>query len=51
MMIFIIGKRIKIENFELDGFKISLKINNNWYYFKLTKKEIELLDFMLRSKI
>ena len=51
MMIIQIGKKIRLQKSGIDGFKIFIKIKDNWYCFKLTKKEIELLDFMLRSKI
>lgn len=55
MIIIQIGKRIRLQKSGIDGFRIFIKIKiknkDKWYCFKLTNKEIKLLDFMLRSQL
>ena len=51
MIIIKINSRIKIQKYLIKGIKIFLKHKDKWFRIKLNNKELELLEFIIKSII
>lgn len=51
MIIVKITNKIKIQKHLINGIKIFLKHKDKWFCIKLNNKELELLEFMIKSII